>query len=313
MLMGETSRLPVYQTVYSGSLKDVSTLKSTLSKLDHITCDKPVLVVMDKGFCSKNNVDDMLCDEKIKKFLIAVPFSLSFAQKQVSEDIDDVENNIVVGSDSIRGVTRLQAWDNEHKIFTHVYYNALKALRKREELYAHVTTLRNQAEAEPEKCVNNVDYTKYLNICKAEKSESGYTISIRKNVLDSALKTAGWVVIISNDIDNAKRALQIYRAKDVVEKGFLRLKRNLDLGRLRVHSQNNMQNKVFIGFVALVILSKIHSVMADQELYKKMTMQQLLRILSKQRVQEIDGTRIVFPTTKQQKLIYKAFTIKPPM
>ena len=37
MLMGEKSKLPIYQTIYSGSLKDVSTLNTTLSKIDALS------------------------------------------------------------------------------------------------------------------------------------------------------------------------------------------------------------------------------------------------------------------------------------
>ena len=48
MLMGEKSRLPIYQTIYSGSLKDVSTLKTTLSKMNSVSGGIPKLVVMDK-------------------------------------------------------------------------------------------------------------------------------------------------------------------------------------------------------------------------------------------------------------------------
>jgi transposase len=75
--------------------------------------------------------------------------------------------------------------------------------------------------------------------------------------------------------------MRIYRAKDVVGKGFLRLKRNLDLGRLRVHFQDRMLNKVFVGFIALILLSEINKVMSEKSLYRTMTMQQLIRCLSK--------------------------------
>jgi len=315
MLMGETSRLPVYQTIYSGSLKDVSTLKSTLSAFDEITCGKPVQVVMDKGFFSKKNVDAMLCDEKIKKFIISVPFTSSFAQNQVKgerKDIDSVENTIVTAGDSMRAVTKIRAWGDEHKVFTHIYYSAVKALRRREELYSHVAILRDEAEADPKKWATDDEHTKYLNIRKSETAKTGYTVSIRKDTVEAALARAGWVVIISNDIADAKTAIRIYRAKDVVEKGFLKLKGSLELGRLRVHSQENMRNKVFIGFIALIMLSGVHSVMLDKDLYKIMTMKHLIRTLSKQRVQEIGSIRIVFPTTKEQMEIYKAFAIKPP-
>jgi transposase len=43
-------------------------------------------------------------------------------------------------------------------------------------------------------------------------------------MLEEAIGMAGWLVILSNDIEDPKETLRIYRAKDVVEKGFLRLK-----------------------------------------------------------------------------------------
>jgi len=54
MLLGENSRLPVFQTTYSGSLKDVSTLKTTLQLSSGLKL-RNLSLVMDKGFCSKNN------------------------------------------------------------------------------------------------------------------------------------------------------------------------------------------------------------------------------------------------------------------
>lgn len=316
MLMGETSRLPVYQTVYSGSLKDVSTLKTTLAKFDSITDGRPVLAVMDKGFFSRKNVTTMLGDKKIKKFIIAIPFTSSFAKQQVAgecKDIDSIENTIVVNGDSMRAVTKTRAWNKEHNVFTHIYYSAKKAFYRREELYAHVAILREKAETSPAQYANDSEYTKYLNIRRSEKAESGYTVSIREDAINSELETAGWVIIISNDIDNAKEAMRIYRGKDVVEKGFLRLKKSLDLGRLRVHSQESMQNKVFIGFIALVMLSEIHKVMSDEGMYKRMTLKQLLHTLSRHRIQQINGTRIIYPATKEQRNIYKAFKVEEPV
>ena len=99
----------------------------------------------------------------------------------------------------------------------------------------------------------------------------------------------------------------------LLKKGFLRFKNSLDLGRLRVHRENSTQNKTFVGFLALILLSQIHKVMLDHGLYKKMTMKKLLMTLSKLRVQEINGTRILFPLTKEQKGIYKAFGVDEPV
>jgi len=213
----------------------------------------------------------------------------------------------------MRAVTKVRAWNKEHNVFTHIYYSAKKAFYRREELYAHVAILREKAEKSSAQYANDSEYTKYLTIRRSEKAESGYTVSIREDAINSELETAGWVVIISNDIDSAKEAIRVYRGKDVVEKGFLRLKRSLDLGRLRVHSQESMQNKVFIGFIALVMLSEIHKVMSDEGMYKKMTLKQLLHMLSRHRIQQINGTRIIYPATKEQRNIYKAFNVEEPV
>jgi transposase len=316
LLMGENSKLPIYQTVYAGSIRDVSTLSTTLAKFDRLVGEKPVLSVMDKGFYSKKNVTEMLFGSKEKRFIVAVPFSAGFAKELAAserKDIDMVEKAIRLGGQTLRAVTKERTWVKGKKVFAHVYSAPKKALGRREDIFGHVAALREEADAEPGKCVTSPEHKKYLNIRKSEKTESGYTVSIREQVVESALGTQGWLVLLSNHVASAKEALRIYRAKDVVEKGFLRLKVDLDLGRLRVHGQERMQNKVFIGFVSLVLVSAIHVGMMDKGLYDKMTMRQLMRIMSKHRVQLIDGKRIVYPVTKMQKEIYEAFDVSPPM
>ena len=316
MLMGEKSKLPIYQTVYSGSLKDVSTLKTTIAKMNSISEGKPTLIVMDKGFFSTNNISSMLNDQSRVRFIIAVPFTSNFAKKQVESermDIDRLQNTIVAGGDSIRAVSKLRSWNKEHKLYSHVFYNAMKAMKHREELYAHVTVLKERAEADPSAVMQDDNYKRYLIIRKSDKELSGHTITIREDVISKELEHAGWMVVISNDVSDVKEAISIYREKDVVEKGFHRLKNNLDLGRLRVHQEDSMQNKVFISFIALILLSHIHKVMMDNGLYRQMTMKKLLMTLSKLRIQVINGTRILFPLTKLQKDVYKAFSVDEPV
>lgn len=315
MLMGEKSRLPIYQTTYSGSLKDVNTLQTTLAKMDVVSKGKPLLLVMDKGFYSNRNINGLLESNRMR-FIIAVPFTASFAKNQVSsekKDIDCVENTLVMGGDSIRGATKIRSWNEGHTLFTHVYYNALRAMKTREELYAHVTVLKERAQADPARMMLQDEYKKYLLIRHSEKTASGYTITIKNDIIEKELKHAGWMVLISNHVSDTKEAISIYRDKDVVEKGFLRFKHSLDLSRLRVHREESMQNKTFVGFLALILMSHIHTVMLNQELYRKMTMKKLLMTLSKLRVQEINGTRILFPLTKEQKVIYKAFGVEEPL
>jgi transposase len=115
------------------------------------------------------------------------------------------------------------------------------------------------------------------------------------------------------EIHDAAEAIGIYREKDVVEKGFLRIKHSLGLDRLRVHSRQAMESKVFVGFIALILCSHIHRTMQKAGFYRTMTMKDLIRTMEKLRTQVIDGRRILFPLTKRQKEIYQAFEVSPPV
>jgi transposase len=316
LLMGEDSKLPVYQTVYAGSIRDVSTLLTTLAKFDRLVGEKPILSVMDKGFYSRKNVTELLCGNSTKRFIVAVPFTAGFAKALVANerrDIDTIGKAIRLSGQTLRAVTKERTWVKGKRVFAHICFSPKKALGRREDIFGHVAVLREEAEANPEKFAEYPEHKKYLNIRKSEKTKSGYTVSIREGVVESALGMQGWLVLLSNDVSGAREALRIYRAKDVVEKGFLRLKVDLDLGRLRVHGQERMQNKVFIGFISLVLVSAIHSVMMNKGLYDTMTMRQLIRTLSKHRVQLLGGERIVYPATKTQKIIYDAFDVSLPV
>lgn len=317
MLMGESSRLPIYQSSYSGSLKDVRTLKTTLSKFSAVTNNSRITLVMDKGFYSQKNIDLLLGSEENEpvKFLISMPFTSAFAKKQIEserKDIDCIENTIVVNGYPLRAVTKERTWNKAHKVFTHIYYSAKKANGIREELYAKVALLREKAEHDTEKSMTDEECKKYLIIRKSDKQESGFTINIRKDVLDKMLETAGWVILISNDISNAKKAMSIYRDKDVVEKGFYRLKNSIDLGRLRVHSDDGMQNKLLVGFLASVIMAEINRVMDIHDLYAKYTMKEMCKILEKLRIQDINNHSILYPVTKEQRKIFEAFNVPIP-
>jgi transposase len=314
LLMGEKSRLPVFQTIYSGSLKDVNTLDTTLSQLKAFAEDKPLRIVLDKGFFSNRNINEMY-ERKHLRWIVAVPFTTNLARKNVEserKDIDCITKTCVLSSDSVRAVTKKRSWNSKHQMFVHVFYNPLKAAKLREALFAHVAKLKDFAVKETEQALQNKECNKYLIIRRSSSTDTGYTISIRKDELQKQLSYAGWMVLASNDELEAKETLAVYREKDVVEKGFMRLKSSLNLSRLRVHSNERMFNKTFVSFISLILLSHIHQTMLEQDLYRKMTMKQMLLTLSKLRLQEIKDVRILFPLTKEQKEIFKAFDIKEP-
>jgi len=315
LLMGEKSGLPVFQTIYNGSLGDVSTLKTTLKLISTTIPLDQIKAVMDKGFSKTKNINAMLEDHSGLRFLIAVPFSLTFAKQIVERErqtIDTVTNTILVGEDSFRGVFRECTWQKKHNVYAHIYFNPRKAVAAKEDLYADIASIVEINKKFPQKAVDTKKYKKYLNIEQPDNARPEFRLTVREDAVRDALAHKGWLVILSNHIKDPIEAIYIYRAKDVVEKGFLAMKTQLDLGRLRVHSDNSMHNKAFVCFIALIIRCRIHRVMLEHGLYMKMTMTRLILILEKLKVQYISGNRILFPLTKEQKRIFDAFGVAYP-
>lgn len=52
---------------------------------------------------------------------------------------------------------------------------------------------------------------------------------------------------------------------------------------------------------------EIYKTMVENNLYKNYTMRELLNVAVKIRVQDINAQRILYPVTKEQRLIYEAF------
>jgi len=312
LIMGEESKNPVYQIPYSGSITDVTTLRTTLKLASHLSLGE-LKLVMDKGFYKKRNIDILLADGTTK-FITAASFNADYVCKLVESSkhsIDRADNAILLGEDTILGMTREVKWDSEHSLYAHVYHNAIGAAVAKTELYGFAASLAEIARADPHSEKHAKKFDKYLAINKTPDAQ--LTVNIRQDVLEGQLATSGWLVLLSNHISDASKAIHIYRAKDAVEKGFDRFKNSLDMKRLRVHSSEGMENKAFVAFIGLILISRIHKVMSEKNLYLHMTMKRLVHTLEKLRVQFIDENRVLFPLTKQQSDIYDAFGFDAPV
>ena len=295
MLFGEKSKFPVYQALYSGSLKDVSTLEATLAEFSTLTGARDIMLVMDKGFFSIKNTNMLLRkkEDDCYKFLLPVAFTCNFAKDRIIDErdhIDGVDNVILTSGAPVRGVHRFLKWGNAGvKLHTHVFFNPEKALKERNELYDQVTRLKAKANIDPDDQKLQKEFMQYLLIDKPANIHEGASVSIRKDAFEKELETTGWFVLVSNQIEDTQTAYDLYRAKDVVEKSFFQYKNRLGLNRFYVHTDDRMLNKAFVAFVALILSSHIHNIMKEKQLYKHMSFDKLLIILSKLKAAYVKG------------------------
>ena len=318
MLFGEKSMLPIYQTLYSGSIGDVSTLETTLNEFTALTGAKDIMLIMDKGFYSVKNVNMMLGKkgDSPYKFVLPVSFTSKFAKNQITRErdgIDNIENIVFTSGSPIRGAHSAQKWgDTGAEVHTHVFFNPEKAVKDRNELYGYVSRLKAKAIKDPTNKKLQKEYKQYLFIENPRETNGCASVSIRKDIIEKKLETAGWFVVISNQICDTQTAYDMYRAKDAVEKSFFQYKNNLGLSRFHVHSDDRMMNKTFVAFIALILSSHIHNVMKEKDVDKQMTFNKLLILLAKIKSAYVKGVMVLRVLTKEQKFIFKNFGIDCP-
>lgn len=309
MLFGEDSKLPVFSRAYPGSVKDVSTLLGMATFIEKIKLGQ-MHFVMDKGFYSEKGIAPLL--KRYTKFAIGVPFSTKAAKELAGNCMDSIcspDNAVMVGENIYYAQTYRKKLNNR-RVYYHVYYDEDRHVREKKLLMRKVLHLENQL-MEGSISVTDPAAKRYFTFQKTK--EGSYNIHRRKDVIDSEKKLAGYFVILTNHYKDSQQILEIYRNKDIVEKCFDNLKNDLDLHRLRIHSDEAMEGRIFIGFISLIIMSYIREKMRIHDVYRKYSFHELIAELKKLKMIEFkDGKTMLTEITSGQKFIFKAMELEIP-
>ena len=136
----------------------------------------------------------------------------------------------------------------------------------------------------------------------------------RIDVINREIRLCGYFCIITSAKMTAKEVLELYKSRDTSEKLFRGDKTYLGNKSLRVQSNESIQAKIFIEFVALIIRNKIYTSLKDEmeendhkENY--MTVPAAIKELEKiEMIRQLDGKyRLDHAVTATQKKILRVF------
>ena len=269
MLYGQKSGMPAYYRRMPGNISDVVTLETTIKALDFLGKRK-LFFVLDRGFYSEDNVDSLL--EKRYRFVLMVRNDRVWVRDIIDKYYDQVvspERYRQTGEDEVLYmVSHLYQW-NGRRCYAHIYYNATKAAEDVDTLNKKLVICKKELETEDLNDARKSLYERFFIVKRTPKR--GLTVSYNEAEIQKYRKRyAGFFCILTNVKIDSGDLLELYRRKDVVEKCFDDLKNGLDMKRLRVHSSEAMDTRLFIQFLALILLSKIRMVLkGDKELQHK--------------------------------------------
>ena len=314
MVFGQKSRLPVYFHQLPGNITDVVTLNNLMKTFKALEI-KSANYVMDKGFYSKKNIDNLVSNKY--KFTVSVPMS----NKWVQQAIDDIYQDIhgPQGYQKIDGETvyvhsRLYPWGpTNRRCYLHVYFNAHARAIAVDQFNEGLVGYK--AELESGELVKEHDHAYGTFFIIKTTPKRGIKISYNNQAISQYIKRyTGFQAILSNAIKDPIEALRVYRDKDVVEKCFDDLKNQLDMKRLRMHSSAAVNGRLFVQFIALIYVSALRKEMRDSGLIKQYTVRELLQEMDTLTKIKYSGKygHILTEVTKQQREILKCLNIDLP-
>lgn len=322
LIFGETSRLPVCFRKLPGNISDVKTISNMLAEIDFLELEK-VKLIMDRGFYSEENINELY--QKRYKFLIATKTSLKYVKKRLNEIRSTMVSRKHYSSKyGIYYDSTLMDWDysemktrsgevvkGTRRMYLHLYYNDQKATDDKVSFNRMLDSLEAELASGKRIPEHEKNYTKYYEI--KQTPVRGITFTPKQDAIDEAEKNYGYFALISNCVKDPLDALEVYRSKDMIEKAFGDIKERLNMRTTSVSSEENLDGKLFVQFLALIYLSYIKKAMSDNDLFKSHTMQEVMDNLDIiERFEQPGKRHRIGEITKKQLHLYKCLGVEPP-
>ena len=288
MIVDQKTGLPCYYRQISGSVPDVLTVRNTIADLTRIGVNaNSVIMVSDRGYTSADNISDYLrndfsfiCNCKVN----AEGFAHDYAMENYA-DLLNWDNGIAflgqtcktlkvnwryerMPVDGKRKLNKDSEW-----VYVHIYYdekiNAEHTHNLKDNLLKYVELYNKEPKSLSALAMQYIDlYT--------VQHDGRASISMSK--VNKALKLKGVRVLISNVISDPVEAYMAYENRNHVEYAFNAIKSRLKCNRVRVHSYESFNSKLFLQMLASFILTLVrHRVkhwndvaLSDKNKYKVM-------------------------------------------
>jgi transposase len=317
MVCCKKTGLPFFYTIFPGSIVDVKTIINFIKYLK-IYKLQDLFLIMDRGFFSVSNISELIESDRNLSLIIPLPFSLKLAKELVVNNLD-IKNpqNMFPYNEEILFHKAVPVSIKEHDFTAHIFFNEKAEVDQRHlfysKLFSYETKIKkNKFEDEKafETYVNQEisdSYKKYFCFDTSKKM-----IMRNETKINEYLSKLGFYIIITTKENLSKEeVLSFYRDKDKVEKIFDITKNELDTNRLHSHSKTTTEGRLFVKFVATILYQQITKVMRENDMFKKYSVTELLKELSKIKMVAVPEIEPFFTEcSKTQTDIFAKFNIK---
>ena len=316
-----SNREPLFYETYPGSIVDVSQLQIMLEKAVAYGY-RNAGFILDRGYFSRANIRYM--DKCGYDFVIMVKGMRSFVNESIRKVQGSFEEKrqYSIRRYRVNGTTLKTPvfYSDEKDRYLHIYYSYSKAADERSALEAKIDRMAAYLKKlEGQEVVIDKSYEKYFSLEYYHEGQEDqcFVCALEKSsVIEEELKLCGYFCIITSSEMTAKEALDLYKSRDASEKLFKADKSFLGNRSMRICSEESLEGKMLIAFVALIIRNRMYTKLkdAEEEMLERpnyMNVPASIRELEKiEMIRQADGVyRLDHAVTATQKTILKAFGI----
>lgn len=199
----------------------------------------------------------------------------------------------------------------DRQMYLHLYYSPERALEDEKALNSRLSDWREELQGGNRHPDHEKQYARYFEV--KSTPVRGTKVTAREEALAEAKRNYGYFALFSNETKEPLDALTIFRNMDLVEKAFENLKERLNLRRAAVSSEQSLDGKLLVQFIALIFLSHITRKMQEGNLFKDFTLQEILDELDVIECFEVPGQRLMAgEMTQRQMELHTKLGVTPP-
>ena len=306
------NKLPLFYEAYPGSIPDVSQLTFAVdmaSDLDY----QNLRFIIDRGYFSIANIEYL--DEKGYDFVLMVKGYKTLVAPMIQDKVGTFEKKIVNQiSGDLFGITIQKEFCGKQRHF-HIYHSLSTGGQTAQNFLDNIDAMeRTLTKQINHKFAPTTEHSKFFNL----NMSKGDLISFSRNEqsIEEQLNLCGYFSIVTSEPMDAKTAYKLYSNRDGSEKLFCFDKTFLGSNSYRIHSDAALRGKMFIEFIALILRSRMYSLLKDELLNqgkscKYLNVPAAIRELEKIRISRApNGSyRLLYGLTKAQKQILSVFGI----
>lgn len=247
---------PLFYDMYPGSIIDNAQCTYMVEQAKEYGYKK-VGLVLDRGYFSIKNIEYF--DANGYDFLMMIKTNSSLVSGMVKDAHLPLltKAKYYLAEHDVYGLTRKgKIGDDTTDRCFHIYYDNIRASREKNEYLKQLMKKEQHLQKKAdEKIRRKEDMVSYEKLFKLKYDKNGYLESYKRNenAIQKEIDKLGFFVIVTSKEMTAVEALDIYRQRDSVEKIFRMLKTGLEYDTFRVHSQDSLESKTYVMFIASIV------------------------------------------------------------